>query len=154
MRTEHITYLEELEEIINECNICHIAMVDERNNPYVLPFNFGYEKGIIYLHSGNDGRKIHIFQHNPSVCIAFTIEKELYHQSPQIACSYGMKFKSVLAYGEIEQVKDFDEKTQILHKIMHKYTENKEYTFGKAAIENVACFKVEIKKMTGRKRIS
>ena len=152
MKTNIITERNLLDDIIRKCKVCHIGMIDEEGMPYVLPFNFGYADGIIYLHSGNEGRKIEIFRKNPEVCISFCNEGGIYAQSPKMGCSHTMQFRSVLVFGSIEPVTDFDEKTNVMHHIMHQYTENREYSLGKPAVENVACYKVQIKTITGRQR--
>ncbi len=38
------------------------GMSDENGIPYVLPMNFGYEEGIIYLHSAQEGHSISIIE--------------------------------------------------------------------------------------------
>lgn len=40
MHHRFITDQKEIDEIINKCPVCYVSMVDENNQPYVLPFNF------------------------------------------------------------------------------------------------------------------
>lgn len=51
-------------------DVCFVGIVDMEGNPYVVPMNFGYEDGIIYLHSGPEGSKVEMLEHN-NVCIGF-----------------------------------------------------------------------------------
>jgi len=138
-----------IEKIINKCDVCYLAMVDKDNMPYVLPFNFGYDSHYIYLHSGPDGKKIDILKSNNNVCIAFSTDNELFQRHDTVACSCGMKFKSVIAYGKVEFVEDYNQKIEILNKIMLKYT-GKEFTYNAPAVNNVAVFKVYIESITAK----
>jgi len=124
-------------------------MVDDQSMPYVLPFNFGYENNTLYLHSAQQGKKIDILRQNDNVCIAFSIDHQMRHSHEEVACSYGMKFRSVLAYGKVAFVDDFDEKQRILNIVMKKYT-GREFTFNAPSIHEVAVFKVGITEVTGK----
>ena len=57
MKSRTITQQAEIEQVINSVDVCHIGMVNLEGNPYVLPFNFGYEEGVLYFHSGPEGKK-------------------------------------------------------------------------------------------------
>jgi len=140
---------QEINEIIDKCDACYLGMVDEQGLPYVLPFNFGYEDGIIYLHSAQTGRKIDIIRKNPNVCVAFSTDHKLFFRHEPVACSYGMDYRSVLAYGKIVFIEDFDEKVRILNIIMRKYAGN-DFSYNPPAVNNVAIFKVEISKIEGK----
>ena len=52
MKTIAITELTEIEAIIRKCPYCTVGITDLEGNPYVVPMNFAYRDGIIYLHSG------------------------------------------------------------------------------------------------------
>ncbi len=151
MNSKIITKQTELEEIINLSEVCYMSMVDIDGKPYNLPFNFAYENGIIYFHSAPFGKKIDILKQNPEVCIAFSINHELHHHDVEVGCSYSMKYKSVIAYGKVEFIEDIEVKTLWMNKIMRKYT-GRDFSYSKPAITNVACFRVVIEKMTGKKR--
>jgi nitroimidazol reductase NimA-like FMN-containing flavoprotein (pyridoxamine 5'-phosphate oxidase superfamily) len=71
MRTYPLEKEEHIEKVIRACRLCYVGMADENGRPYVLPMNFGYEEGMIYLHSAQEGRSISILEKNPQVCITF-----------------------------------------------------------------------------------
>jgi len=148
MRPKILTKHSELEEIIVKSNYCSLAMVDG-DKPYVLPFNFGFDNEMIYLHSDPKGKKIDILEKNPNVCLNFTTDTELFFRDEHVACSYGMKYKSVVVYGEVEFIEDYDEKVKAMNVIMKQYTK-KEFSYNAPAIRNVKVFKVIIKEMTGK----
>ena len=43
LRNRKINKIPEMEEIINEAEVCTVAMVNE-DSPYILPFNFAYKE--------------------------------------------------------------------------------------------------------------
>ena len=81
MRAKIITLQRDIDEIIAKCDVCYVGMVDETGAPYVVPFNFGYEDGVIYLHSSHTGLKIDILKKHPEVCVVFSADHMLRAQS-------------------------------------------------------------------------
>lgn len=149
MKSRTLDSRQAINEIIHKCEVCHVGMVDAENKPYVLPFNFGYEDGIIYLHSAPEGKKITILEQNNNVCIAFSTDYVLRYQHLEVACSWSMKYRSVLAYGRIEFIGDLVEKTRILNLIMQKYA-GKEFAFNKPALVNVKVYKCFVERFEGK----
>ena len=149
MHPRFITDQTEIDAIINKCEVCYVSMVDENNLPYVLPFNFGYSNGVIFLHSSQKGHKIDILRKNPSVCIAFSTDHKLRYQSEQMACSYSMKYRSVLAFGKVEFIDDVDRKIEFLNTVMSHYTD-REFTYSPPALREVCTYKVNVDKFTAK----
>ncbi len=149
MKNRKLSFKPELEEIIKKCDVCYLAMVDEDGNPYVIPMNFGYHEDTIYLHSSRQGRKIDILKNNPNVCISFSVDHKLNYVNEEVACSWSMKYKSVLVFGKVEFIYDLDAKREALNHIMANYSERK-FTYNDPAVKDVQPFKVEIDKMDGR----
>jgi len=149
MHHRFITDQKEIDEIINKCQVCYVSMVDENNQPYVLPFNFGYSDGIIYLHSSQKGLKIDILKKNRAVCIAFSTDHQLRYQSEQVACSYSMKYRSVLAFGKVEFITDMEQKIQFLNKVMTHYTD-RDFTYNEPALREVCTYLVKVEKFTAK----
>jgi len=125
-------------------------MVDNEGDPYVLPFNFGYNEGSIYIHSGPEGKKIDIWNKNSKVCMSFSTDYELKHQSPNVACSYSMRYRSVLVYGSVDEIKNLDEKKKVLNIIMQKYTGRNDFEYNEPALKNVKVFVVVPYKIEAR----
>lgn len=149
MHHRFITDQKEIDEIISRCEVCYVSMVDENNLPYVLPFNFGYKEGVIFLHSSKKGLKIDILRKNPSVCIAFSTDHKLRHQSEQVACSYSMKYRSVLAYGKVEFIDDIDQKVEFLNTFMTHYSD-RDFQYNAPALREVCTYKVKVEKFTAK----
>ena len=149
MKKRELTFKPELESIIRKCQICNMAMVDEDGNPYVLPMNFGYEEDYIYFHSAQTGHKVDILKNNPNVCVSFSADEELKWVNEDVACSWGMRYRSVLAYGKIEFIDDFDAKEKALMIIMKTYSDI-DFSFNAPAVKDVLVFRVKVNKLHGR----
>lgn len=149
MKKRDLNFKPELEAIIQKCDYCSLAMVDGDGNPYVVPMNFGYAGDHIYFHSARQGKKIDILKENPRVCVSFSTDHELRWVNEEVACSWGMKYRSVLAYGEIEFIDDYDEKVEALKSIMKNYTDHA-FTFNAPAVNDVMIYRVKVDKLVGR----
>lgn len=149
MRHQFIIDQNVIDEIIKKCQVCYVSMVDENNMPYVLPFNFGYNNGVIFLHSSRKGKKIDILKKNPSVCIAFSTDHQLRYQSEQMACSYSMKYRSVLAFGKVEFVEEMDQKIEFLNTVMANYTD-RDFKYNEPSLREVCTYKVKVEKFTAK----
>ncbi|HJD95150.1 MAG TPA: pyridoxamine 5'-phosphate oxidase family protein [Bacteroides togonis] len=149
MKTISITDSKEIENIIRQCPYCMVGITDADGHPYVIPMNFAYEKGIIYLHSGPDGGKLEMIRQHPDVCITFCDGHELVWMHQQVACSYSMKSRSVICRGRVEFVDDMDEKRRILTLLMKHYIDYP-CTMGDPAVRNVVVWRVRVEQMTGK----
>ncbi len=149
MKKRELTFKPELESIIQKCQFCNMAMVDADGAPYVIPMNFGYEEDHIYLHSARSGKKVDVLMNNPNVCISFSTDEELRWVNEEVACSWGMKYKSVLATGTVEFIDDYDAKEEALKIIMKNYS-NIDFKFNAPAVKDVLVFRVKIGKLEGR----
>ncbi|NCC09876.1 MAG: pyridoxamine 5'-phosphate oxidase family protein [Bacteroidia bacterium] len=149
MRTVTIEETKKMEDIIGQCPICFVGMTDLDGNPYVLPMNFGYQAGTLYLHSGPEGGKLGMLAKNSRVCVTFCAGHELTYQSPQMACSYSMRSASVMCRGEVEFVEDLEDKRRYLDLIMRHYTDN-EFGYSDPAVRNVKVWKVAVQEMSGK----
>lgn len=138
-----------VERIIKECVLCNVGMVDENGLPYVIPMNYGYEEGVVYLHSAPEGRSISILKRNPEVCITFCTSTALLWQHEEVACSYGMRGDSVIAYGKVVFLEEYGEKVDALNRIMHHYTD-REFSYSEPAVNNVRVWKVTIEEVSAR----
>ncbi len=149
MRRHEITNEAELLGIISRCQWCHLAMVDNANQPYVIPMNFGLSEGFVYMHGAQHGKKINILRQNPAVCVNFSTDHLLRYQNEDVACSWSMKYRSVLVYGKAEFIIDPEEKIAALKVIMAQYS-GKEFKFNPPSIREVTVWKIKIDKIEGR----
>lgn len=150
MGARELTRKDQLMEIMRSCKVCHLAMIDTEGNPYVLPFNFGIDEHYIWFHAAPEGKKLDALKMKPTVCVSFSSDYEFGHRHEQVACSYFMKYKSVLAFGEVEFIEDQDEKIKAMNIIMKQYTGKDDFTYNSPAIKNVCMFRLPLSHLTGR----
>lgn len=149
MKTVVFEDKERIEEVISKSDICFVGMVDTENTPYVIPMNFGYQDGVIYLHSGPEGRAINILNRNNQVCITFSIDHELVFQHPKVACSYRMKAKSVICNGKVNFIEELDDKRKALDIIMRHYS-GREFQYSEPAVKNVKIWEVPLDRVSAK----
>jgi len=151
MKKIEITDKAGIKSIIDSTDVCTLSLIDN-GKPYCVPMNFAYEDEIIYFHGAPFGRKIDALNKNPEVCVSFYSDELLNIRHENVACSYSMKFKSVLAEGAIIFVEDKDEKARILNVIMKKYSGRDDFKYSNPAIENVNVFYLKPENITAFRR--
>lgn len=149
MKNRLIISKPENEAVIRKCQSCNIAMVDPEGKPYVIPMNFGYADDHVYFHGSATGKKVDVLKNRADVCIAFSTDHELRYVDEEVACSWSMRYRSVLVYGKADFVEDPEEKIKILNIIMAHYAERK-FEYNAPSIREVMVFKVKVDKMEGR----
>lgn len=147
MKTITITDLAQIEEIIRKCAYCTVGITDLEGNPYLVPMNFAYHEGTIYLHSGSEGGKIEMVKQHPQVCINFCEGHELVYMHKQVACSYSMKSRSVICRGKVRFIEDMEEKRQALDILMKQYTKN-ECGYAEPAVRSVMIWEIQVEEMS------
>ncbi len=149
MKARIIQNQKETDDIISRCLICHMAMVDLSGLPYVLPMNFGYQDGYIYLHSSRQGMKMDILQQKPDICLAFSTDYVIRYQNEEVACSWSMKYRSVNVYGRVEFIEDPDAKKEAMNIIMKHY-DGKEFSYNMPAVREVCVYRISAENFTCR----
>ena len=135
-----------IDEIIKASRVFRLAMVD-RDRPYVVPLNFGYQDQALYFHSAREGRKIDILRSNPHVCFEFDILEKLNKNAE--ACKWGADFKSVIGEGKAVILDDPEEKRKGFAAIMARYSD-RTFEFSHENVEKTAVIRIDIEWMTGK----
>ena len=141
-----ITDPQELESVLREGAVCRMGLCDE-GKPYVVPMNYGYRDGSVFLHSAAEGRKIDILRRNPNVCLEF--EKDVELVPAEAACSFSMKYRSVIASGKAVFLEGTEEKSFGLNAIMFQYT-GREFVFPPQALEKIVVLRVDLEECSGK----
>jgi len=149
MKNRPIISKPDQEAVIRKCQTCSIAMVDPEGKPYVIPMNFGFAGDYIYFHGSATGKKVDVLKNKSDVCISFSTDHELRYVTEEVACSWSMRYRSVLVYGKAESVEDPDEKIDILNVIMAHYADRK-FEYNAPSIREVMVWKVKTDKIEGR----
>jgi uncharacterized protein len=143
----------EIEKIIAKADVCRIALADN-NDPYIVTMNFGYsggENGCFYFHCAKEGRKLEMIRKNSHVCFELDTDHELY--SGEMGCDWGMKFSSVVGYGNISIVEERELRISALDCILSHYSQKKAFSYDERVLENTTILRLDIKEMTGKRKL-
>jgi len=146
-KNQEITDKSVIDDILKSSEICRIGMVDN-GLPYVLPFNYGYQDGCIYIHCAHKGHKMDVLSHNPKVC--FEIEKEAKIIQNDKACKWSTAYRSVIGYGIVDVVTDYSLKEKALGIIMAHNGEPDLIDFDPKSVNGVSVLKLKINSITGK----
>lgn len=136
-----------IEQILSNSEICRIAMIDG-DKPYIVPLNYGYFDNAIYFHSAPLGKKIDILKHNNKVCF----EIEFYNETikKESPCDWSTKYRSVIGYGTVEIITDFEEKKKGLDIIMAHYRKPVNNVYKDKQVDFIVILKLIIEQITGK----
>lgn len=148
-----ITDTNQLEAIIKQCKVCHVAFHDDAY-PYLLPLNFGYmrmgDAFMLYFHGAHEGEKHQRMQKDPRVSFAMECNMQL-HEAKQ-GCGFTMAYESIIGHGIMSYVAD-DGKHSALEAVMRQYVPDTPFTFTPPALSSVTVMQLDVQKMTGKRRI-
>lgn len=151
-KDREINDISELESIISRADVCRVAFAVD-NIPYIVTMNFGYSGGSrqkLFFHCANEGRKLDMMRINNHVCFEFDTDHRVYNGKR--ACDWGMKYSSVVGYGEIFIVTDETERKLGLDSIMEHYGGAGEYTYDEKELPRTTILRLEISEMTCKRK--
>lgn len=144
---KEITDQKLLESILQKAPVCRIGMASG-NIPYVVPMNFAYRDGCVYVHSAPSGRKIDMIERNNLVCLQADIMTHVVEATT--ACHWGTRYYSVIAFGRASIIADSVEKEKALTLLMEKYSGKTGWEYEKAMLENMVVIQITLESMTGK----
>jgi len=146
-KNQEITDKKIIEEILSQSTVCRIAMMDH-DRPYILPFNYGYSDNAIYIHSAPEGKKIDLLKQNNKVC--FEIESYCEVIANELSCEWTTRYRSVVGYGFIEFITDYEQKRQALDYIMAQYGRKENNIYKEKQVELIVILKLHIEEICGK----
>ena len=137
----------EIDAILQSAAVCRIAMC-EGDRPYIVPVTFAVRNSRLYFHCAKSGKKIDMLKANASVCFEVDIPGELVRG--QTACVWGMKYRSVIGFGQAYFIEKAGEKKKALDLLMKKYSGKESFVYADDALDKVLVVGVRIEKMSGK----
>jgi uncharacterized protein len=136
-----------------------IASIDKNGYPQVIPMNFVYADGAIYMHSHPFGEKLDNIRRNPNV--GFEVDQHIcflpsYYFHPTDASQADTLYISVVIKGRAKIVEDAEEKARALNALMEKYQKEGRYEVldgNMPVVREVAIIKVMASDMRGKYKI-
>ncbi len=113
--------------------------------------HLGMMANSIYFHSSKAGKKLDILKVNPRVCLSFETGVEIFEDANQ-ACKWSFKFKSVIADGIAEEIKQPAKKAEALNSIMNHYSD-RSWTFPEQELSRLRVWKVSLVSISGKRSL-
>jgi nitroimidazol reductase NimA-like FMN-containing flavoprotein (pyridoxamine 5'-phosphate oxidase superfamily) len=133
---------------LEEALVCRVAMVDG-DRPYLLPFSFVVEGDNLYVHCAAHGRKLDVLRRNPHVCVE--VDADVAVVPARGSCDVGLRFRSVLGFGDVTFIEDPAEKTRVLRLFILKYTPKGSMEMPPHEIAKTVLFRVALERLTGKR---
>jgi hypothetical protein len=120
--------------------------------------NFGYTSDSVqrlFFHCANKGRKLEMIEKNHYVCFEMDIDHKIYTRpgkDGRKGCNWGMKYRSVVGYGNISIITETEAKKTGLDFIMRHYGDENEYVYDEKVLANTTVLRLDITEMTGKKK--
>jgi uncharacterized protein len=150
---------EKIIQFLNTQPAGRIASIDKYGYPQVIPMNFVYYDGVIYMHSHPFGEKLDNVRRNPNV--GFEVDQHIcflpsYYFHPSDASQADTLYISVVIKGKAEIVHNNEEKASALNALMEKYQKEGRYEALDAtmpSVHEVAIIKVMPTDMRGKYKV-
>ncbi|MCH9658415.1 pyridoxamine 5'-phosphate oxidase family protein [archaeon] len=115
---------EKMGEFLNEEHVGRVSSVDDDGFPQIIPMNFVFLDGVVYMHSHVKGEKLDNISRSNKV--GFEADRELeflpsYFEHPRNASLADTLYVSVVIKGMAFFVSDREEKALALNGLMKKY---------------------------------
>ena len=137
----------QIDAIMKKANCCRIALVDG-GYPYIVPVNFAVNNNHLYFHSAKEGKKIDIIRKNNQVCFEMDVEGEIV--KGQKACFWGMKYVSVIGFGQAFFIEDNIGKRKALDILMEKYSGRIGFSYADDELDKIIIIDIKIDAMSGK----
>lgn len=154
-KDREVMNIDEIAEIMDRCDVCHIAINDEVY-PYILPVNFGHERDgdgfIIYIHGSKHGTKHELIKKNNKVSFEMDCSHRVILPNGDESCTASMAYESVIGQGEMSLLSD-DKKERALSIILnHYHIESKK--FNPIHLANTAVYSIKCSSYTAKRRLN
>src|ERR687891_2868361 len=146
-------------EFLNEQPVGRVASLDGSGYPQVIPMNFVYHDGAVYMHSHPFGEKLDNIRRNPNV--GFEVDQHIcflpsYYFHPTDASQADTLYISVVIKGTAVIVEDNEEKAKALNALMKKYQTEGRYQIlhpKMSSVHEVTVIKIVPKEIHGKYKI-
>ncbi len=140
-----------IESILDKALVLRLGLCGN-GAPYIVPVCFGFAGGKLFVHSGQTGKKMELMQANPQVCFEVDVDVGLLKPANQDnACAFGVRYSSVVGYGQARILKERQEKIHGLEVIVAHYSD-KQFSLPDKAVDKTAVVEIVVDSMTGKAR--
>ncbi|MCQ2010180.1 MAG: pyridoxamine 5'-phosphate oxidase family protein [Sporolactobacillus sp.] len=109
---------EKISDFLTQARIGFLGLSDE-DYPYVVPLNFVWYSNKFYFHGADEGKKADLMKANANIC--FTVCEEYGTMAHPVPAHTDTAYMSVMAFGKVTHLTDWDEATVAMQKLLDKY---------------------------------
>ena len=122
-RTKQLLADAECVELLKKLPRGVLSVQGDDGYPYGMPMNFWYdeETGTLFFHGGKTGHKIDAIRRCDKV--SFCVYDEGYRREGE----WALNIRSVIVFGRIREVTDYDRAMDVSRKLSYKYTADSAY---------------------------
>lgn len=135
-----------IEEILHNTLICRMGIITD-DVPYIVPVNYGYKDGCIYIHSAPEGRKIDLLRLNNKVSFEIEYDHEIMDEGDSCDCT--TKYRSLMGVGFVDILTDYNDKIHGLDILMKQHGRDQN-SYKKKLVDNMVILKLNIHEVTGK----
>ncbi len=139
---------EECIEVLNSQPRGVLAVLGADDYPYTVPIDFIYDgqTNTICFHGAREGHKIDAIKKHDKA--SFCVYDEGYKKEGD----WALNIKSVVVFGRMKFVTDYDRAMEICRRLCYKFTDDEQYIEGEIAKDGprVQCLELHIEHMTGK----
>ena len=136
---------EECEAFLARAEVLRLGLVDG-DGPYVVPVNFGFEGGRLYVHGPAEGRRLDAIIGNPRLCFEAD-ECEIVRAVR--SCGFTARFRSVIGYGSARVLTEDGARRHGLDVLMRHYG-GTGADYDERALAQTSVVEIEIESMDGK----
>ena len=142
---------ETIYELLEHTPVARLATVDADGMPYVVPVNYVYTDGRLYVHGKLSGRKMDNLARDPRVCFEVDEMQGLVLSEEPNPCRTNTAYRSVIVRGEAAVLEDMERKLFALRAIADKYTPQfRDLSIPPAAAAKTAVIEISICNISGK----
>ncbi|MDA3851058.1 MAG: pyridoxamine 5'-phosphate oxidase family protein [Spirochaetaceae bacterium] len=138
----------EIEKFLSQCKTCRLGLIDG-DEPYIVPMNFGYAQGKVYLHGAREGKKFKLLEKNPRVCLEWDQQGDMV-EDPDEGCRWSMKYRSVIAWGPAKILEGQDKKIEALNVLMKQFSPKETWEYSPTVVKNTVIVEVTLDRISGK----
>jgi nitroimidazol reductase NimA-like FMN-containing flavoprotein (pyridoxamine 5'-phosphate oxidase superfamily) len=136
-----------VQDVLVNSQICRLGLVD-KGEAYIVPVNYAFKDGYIYVHSAAEGRKIELLKKNPTV--TFEVEYSSEIVKGEVPCKWGTKYRSIMGRGTVVIHDDIESKRNGLDLIMKKYGGEVSPQYDESGLAKVVLLKIKVESLSAK----
>ena len=154
MRKDIITGHAKLSWILDQCQILHLGLTNQRGT-YVVPVHYGYQEGpdghyTIFIHGTGDGEKAAALDHATLIGFEADHGHENLIYTPPRPSDFSPSFMSVIGTGTPRRLTNPQEKLTAVRTLIHHYVNTIPVAIAADDVKNLAVWSITVTHITGR----